>query len=161
MPYSVSAILFGLFLLPGLAMVFIPLFPAFWYLISVALVFGIVDGFIHLTASNLFILVGLFLASVIVDWSVGLLGAKLGGAGWRSLFYGAIGGVIGFLLFPLLGAFAGLFIGVLLSELLRTREATLSLRAAGGAVIGSLTGVAINACLALAFVILFFAFAFG
>lgn len=140
-------------------MVFVPLFPAFWYLIAVALVFGIVDGFIHLTLSNFLILMGLFLTSIIVDWSAGLLGAKFGGAAWKSLFYGAIGGGVGFLMFPPLGAFAGLFIGVLVGELVRTREAEHALRAAGGALIGSLSGMAINATLVLIFVALFFVFA--
>lgn len=159
MPHIILVSVFELILLPGLAMVFIPLFPAFWYLIAVALIFGIVDGFIHLTIYNFSILAGLFLASVVVDWSAGLLGAKFGGASWKSLFYGAIGGGIGFLLFPPFGAFAGLFTGVLIGELIRAREARAAFRAASGALIGSLTGIAINACLALVFVVFFFALA--
>jgi len=83
----------------------------------------------------------------------------MGGAAWKSLLYGAAGTVVGLVLFPPFGMFAGLFVGVFIGELYRRRSAPLALRAAGGAALGSFAGMAINATLALAFVVLFVIFA--
>jgi uncharacterized protein YqgC (DUF456 family) len=83
----------------------------------------------------------------------------MGGAAWKSLVSGAFGAFIGFLLLPPFGALPGLFAGVLLGELYRRRSALAALRAAGGAALGTLTGMAINAILAVIFVALFFVFA--
>ena len=147
--------LFGLLLIPGLAMTLVPMLPAFWYLFGVSVVFGILDGFMHLSAPNLAMLGGLFLISMAVDWSAGLLGAKFGGAAWKSLLYGMAGSFVGLALIPPFGVFAGLFVGVCLGELLRKRNSSQSIKAATGALIGSIAGVAINALLALIFVALF------
>lgn len=151
-------IIFGLLLLPGLAMVFVPFLPAFWYLLAVAALFGAIDGFVHLTLGNFALLAAIFGASILVDWSAGLLGARLGGAAWKSLFFGVFGAFVGFLILPPLGVLPGLFAGVLFGELYRRKSAPAALRAAGGALIGVVTGLAINAALALLFVVSFVLF---
>ena len=142
-----------------MALVFVPFFPTFWYLLAVAFTFGAIDGFVHLTVSNLAILAGLFVLSILVDWSAGLLGAKFGGAAWKSLLFGALGALIGLLIVPPLGIFVGLFAGVVAGELLRRKELADAFRAAGGALIGTFAGILINALIALAFVISFIVFA--
>ena len=91
MTHTVLVIMFGLLLLPGLLMALIPMLPAFWYLLAAAALFGVIDGFTHLTAANLAVLGGIVAASIVVDWSAGLLGAKFGGAAWKRLLYGAAG----------------------------------------------------------------------
>lgn len=140
-------------------MALVPMLPAFWYMLACVIVFGIIDGFTHLTLGNLGVLAGLFFLSMCVDWSAGLLGAKFGGAGWKSLLYGAISGVIGLLVFPPFGIFAGLFIGVMLGELFRNKSRKQAIQAATGALVGSLTGIIINSFLALIFIVLFLFFA--
>ena len=159
MSHTTLVIIFSLLLLPGLLMAFIPLLPAFWFLFAVALAFSVLDGFTHMTAMNLAALAGIFLLSAIIDLSAGLLGAKLGGAGWRSLLLGLGGGILGFLLLPPLGAFVGLFIGVVLGELHRRRSGTKALQAATGAFLGSIGGAALNIVLAVVFIVLFVFFA--
>ncbi len=159
MTHTLLVALFTLALLPALGMVFIPLFPAFWYLMAVASLFGLIDGFLHLTLMNLLILGFLFLASIAVDWSAGLLGAKWGGAGWKSMLMGAVGGAVGFVILPPVGTFVGLFCGVLVGEVLRRRKSAEAMRAASGALAGSLAGIVVNAALALAFIALFLVFA--
>ena len=77
------------------------------------------------------------------------------------MLYGVAGGVLGFLALPPFGALAGLFVGVLAGELRRHKEAPEALRAAAGALLGTVTGIAINVVLALAFIFLFFVFAFS
>ncbi len=159
MNHPLLVAVFAVALLPALGLVFIPLFPTFWYLLGVAALFAFVDGFIHLTFTHLAILGSIFAASLAVDWSAGFLGARFGGAAWKSLLYGAIGGGIGFLLIPPLGAFLGLFLGVLIGELQRMRSTREALKAAGGALLGTIAGIALNAVLALAFILCFIAFA--
>ncbi len=155
MTHFTLVFLFTLLLLPGLFMACIPMLPAFWYLLAGASVFALIDGFSHLTLSNLGILASLFTLSILVDWSAGLLGAKMGGAGWKSLLWGTLGSLIGLFIVPPFGVFAGLFIGVLVSELWRKRDQQKALRAASGALIGSLVGVTINVALACIFVMSF------
>lgn len=152
-------LVFGLLLLPALVMALVPMFPAFWYLMLVTAVFLILDGFAHITTANLLILIGIFGLSILIDWSTGLLGAKFGGAAWKSVLYGGLGSAIGLFIVPPLGIFAGLFTGVLVGELMRRRSRTEALRAASGALIGSLAGVIGSFVLALAFIILALAFA--
>ena len=157
--YPLWIILFTFLLIPGALLVLVPLFPAFWYLMAMATLFAVLDGFVHFTAANLAVLGVIFLLSIVVDWSAGLLGAKFGGAAWKSILWGACGSVIGLLLFPPFGVFAGLFLGVLGSELSRHRGRRAAVRAATGAVLGSVTGIALNAILAVTFVVLFVVFA--
>ena len=158
MTHSTLVLLFGLLLIPGFAMVFVPMLPGFWFLLAVVVLFALIDGFTHVTAGNFALLGVIFALSIIVDWSAGLLGAKLGGAAWKSLLYGVLGGFVGLLILPPLGTFLGLFVGVFLGELLRRRGEGLALRAASGALIGALSGVAINVLLATLFIGLFLFF---
>lgn len=159
MNYVAFVIVFALLLIPGALMALVPMFPTFWYLIGMTAIFGAIDGFTHLTAGNFMVLVGIFLLSVAVEWSAGFLGAKFGGAGWRSLFWGAVGALIGVVLLPPFGAIPGLFLGVLGSELYRKKDGVAAFRAAGGALLGTLSGIILNTLLAAAFVVLFLIFA--
>jgi len=159
MTHLFLVILFGFLMLPGLAMTFVPMLPAFWYLLAVAAVFGVIEGFSYFTLHNLGILAGIVVLSALVDWSAGLLGAKFGGAAWGSLLFGIAGSLIGFVIFPPLGVFPGLFIGVLAGELSRKRNGEQAVHAATGALIGSFVGITINTMLALAFLALFLIFA--
>lgn len=159
MSHSILVILFTVLLLPGAALALVPMFPAFWYLLGMAAVFGALDGFVHLSVQNFIVLAVIFLLSIAVDWSSGVLGAKFGGAGWKSLLWGGFGGLVGFLLLPPFGAFAGLFLGVLGSELQRRKDNHAAFRAASGALIGTVAGVAVNTLLAVLFVLLFALFA--
>src|SRR3989344_7169835 len=118
MTHSTLVLLFGLLLIPGFAMVFVPMLPGFWFLLAVVVLFALIDGFTHVTAGNFALLGVIFALSIIVDWSPGLLGAKLGGAAWKSLLSGGLGGFVGLLILPPLGTFLGLFVGVFLGELL-------------------------------------------
>jgi len=150
-----------LLMIPGLALVFIPAFPALLIMLLVALGFGFVDGFVHLTTGNLAILAGVFALSVVVDQSAGILGARYGGASRRSVFAGFLGMVIGTLLLPPLGGLFGLFIGVGVSELHAHKHHARAFKAAGGSVLGALAGMVLNAVLAAVFIILFAFFAWA
>ncbi len=159
MSHLAFVVVFTLLLIPGALMALVPMFPTFWYLIAMSAIFGALDGFMHLSVGNFVVLFGIFLLSILVDWSAGMIGAKFGGAGWKSLLWGAVGGLIGLLLMPPFGAFAGLFLGVLGSELHRRKNGIGAVRAASGALLGSVAGIVVNFCLALLFLFLFILFA--
>ncbi len=159
MTHLILTFVFSVLLIPGLVLAFIPMMPAFSYMLLVATVFGFFDGFTHLTLEELIILGGIFLLSVVSDWSAGLIGAKFGGGSFRGLIGGVIGSVLGFLFLPPVGGFIGVFLGVLVAETMLRRTQKEALQAARGALIGSLAGVAINVCLAVSFLTLFLVFA--
>ncbi|MBI5134197.1 MAG: DUF456 domain-containing protein [Candidatus Taylorbacteria bacterium] len=148
-------------LLPGIAMAFVPLLPALPYMFAVALTYGLIDGFSALSGKEIAILLCIALVSMAIDQISGVLGAKLGGAHARSLLWGIAGGVFGTLVVPALGSFAGLFVGVLAGEIYYKKTGRTAFKAAGGALLGAVAGVAVNVVLAVAFAFCFFFFARG
>jgi len=144
-------------MLPGLIGVLIPVLPGIPLMFLVALLFGFINRFTALTPGELGILFIIALASIVVDYLAGVLGAKYSGASAKALGAGVLGMIIGLIVLPPLGSFIGLFIGVLLVEL-RHRTEREALKAATGSLIGTLAGMAINLILALLFIGLFLTF---
>jgi uncharacterized protein len=152
---SVYLIIFSLLLLPGIFLVFIPGFPALLYMTIVAVIYGFVDDFVHLTPVNLLVLAGLFVVAFIVDSLAGLVGARYGGASRNAILSGIAGAVMGTLILPPVGGIVGLFLGVLIAELLQRKGGQKAIRAASRSVLGALGGMIINSAVALAFFIIF------
>lgn len=143
--------IFTLLMLPGIAGVVLPVIPGLPYMFIVALVFGIVDGFRHLSALELGGLFFIVLASVAVDFFSGVLGAKYGGAARRSIFLGFLGLIVGMIVFPPFGGIIGMFLAVLLSEITGSQDQRRAFRAATGSVIGYVAGTILSLILALIF----------
>ncbi|KKU70749.1 MAG: hypothetical protein UX94_C0001G0038 [Parcubacteria group bacterium GW2011_GWA2_47_21] len=158
MAYYILVGVFALLMVPGLVFVFSPLMPAIPYMFVVAIVFGFIDGWQHVTLANFGIL-GLIVAfAVLIDHLAGLLGAKYGGASKKALAGGLAGLLTGTALLPPFGGFLGLFLAVFFIELINHRREKSAFRAALGALIGSATGVAANVFLAFLFIVLFLLF---
>lgn len=136
-------------------MAFVPMLPALSYMFVVALAYALYDRFATLTVGQLAILLCVTLASIAVDHTSGLLGAKYGGAHTKSVLWGMVGAFAGLFLLPAFGSFIGLFAGVLISELYLKKHRHAALKAASGALIGSAVGVAVNILLAILFLALF------
>jgi uncharacterized protein YqgC (DUF456 family) len=147
-------------MLPGIAGVVLPVLPGIPYMFVVALIFGFVDHFRHLTVVNIVVLAIITIVSLLVDYFSGIFGAKYSGAGKQSMFFGAIGFLIGTFAFPPLGGFAGLFLGVLIAELYYFGSHLKALKAATGGLLGTAFGIAINLLLSIAFLGLFILFSF-
>lgn len=149
-----------LFLLPGLAAVFVPVLPAVPYLFVVTLIYALLTGFHPLSGSELAILGVIALVALAVDQLSGILGAKYGGATKKALLFGFIGTIVGAVVGggPI-GAFAGLFGAILVAELTQLRTHQEALKAATGGLLGVLVGYTINIVLAFTFFILFLVFA--
>ena len=133
----------------------IPTVPGIPLMFIITVVYGLLDGFTHLQPSHLFIFGAITLVSVVIDWSSGLIGAKLGGATRKSLFVGIIGMIIGLLLFPPLGAFLGLFLGVFIAQLLQFNDHALALKSATSSVVATIVGVMANVVLAVGYFVTF------
>lgn len=145
-------IIFSLLIIPGVFLVFIPFLPALTYMLIVALVFGVIDGFVHLSPVELAILGILTILSLIVDWGAGILGARYGGAHVKSIFWGIVGAVIGTFIFFPFGGLVGLFVAILLSGIYYEPDRTdRAVRSAAGALMGTALGMAVNAILAVLF----------
>ena len=158
MTHIIFIIIFILLLLPGIAGAFLPI-PGLLYMLLVALIFGFIDGFQNILLWELGVLAGIAVLSTINDYLSGILGAKYGGAGKKSVLYGFIGMLIGILLFPPFGGLAGIFVGILLAEIFRHGNQGKAVRAATSSLNGSAIGMAITLLLSIVFIFLFVIFA--
>jgi uncharacterized protein YqgC (DUF456 family) len=146
-----------LLMLPGVIAIAFML-PGVPYIFIISLVYAFADHFTHINTTDVFILAGMAILSVIIDQTAGLIAARYGGARGKTFLYGLIGALIGTIIFPLFGGFIGLFIGIAVGELIRRRTHVQALKAATVGLIGSVTGIAINICLGVVFIALFLVF---
>lgn len=150
-----------LLLVPGLIMAIVPGLPGLLYMLVIALVFGLIDQFTHMTLGNFGILALITAVAMLLDLFSGIIGAKWGGAHWTSIIYGLAGLIIGSVVIPvpIVGSLAGMFLGVLFSEWYRTANIKKAHKAAVGSFAGSLVGMVGNGVAAVAFLTLFIVFA--
>lgn len=113
-------------------------------------IYGLIDKFQTLEAWHLAVFGGLALLSILIDYSSGLIGAKLGGANKKSLLFGIIGLFVGLIVFPPFGAFIGLFLGVFVAELVQFKDKHKALKAASYSLAATVTGAAANILIAIA-----------
>jgi uncharacterized protein YqgC (DUF456 family) len=94
------------------------------------------------SASNLVlgILVGLTLASLVLDYIASVLGARKMGATWRGVAGALVGAVVG-LFFGPVGIILGPLLGALLFEMLGGRDFPEATRAGAGALLGLFVGI--------------------
>ncbi len=122
-------------MLVGLVGVVLPVVPGLALIWLGSLVFAIVEGFSRIGPYAFGLLTMLAIIGITADVWMAQLGAKLGGAVFRSQLVGLMGGVLGALLLPLLGGVLETLLGPALGSVLGTALA------AGGAAIGSVLGV--------------------
>lgn len=158
MPYYVYLIIFSVLMLPGILGVIIPALPGIPLMFILAVVYGFIDKWQHLTVSNIIVLLVIALASLAIDYFSGILGAKYGGASGKSMLYGMLGLLVGLVIFPPFGGIIGLFLGIVISELVLHGNNKRAIKAATGGLLGTLAGMAVNLILALTFLGLFIAF---
>jgi uncharacterized protein YqgC (DUF456 family) len=143
----------------GLIGTFLPLVPGS-LLVWVGVVFYAwpVDGFdtFHPFVFALITLVGIVAGTA--DIWLPLLGAKTGGANWRALAAGVLGGLLGTFVIPLpvFGTIIGYGAGILLAEYGRLREWRPALRATFGGVVGWGASAAVELVGAVIMILLFF-----
>jgi uncharacterized protein len=114
--------------------------------------YAVVTKFTTLSAGNILVLFFIMTVSLLVDLLSGIIGAKYGGAGRKSLVYGFVGMLLGTFIMPPFGSLLGLFCGVVLSEILAFKDHHKAIRAATGAVLGVVFGIMVNFALAFIFI---------
>jgi uncharacterized protein YqgC (DUF456 family) len=136
-------------------------FPANWFIILILGVWSLFSPGSSFTLNTLFIFVAVALAGEVVEFFLQTIGARKYGAtssGNWGAFVGAIcGAILGapFLLGlgALFGAIAGAYAGCLGVELLNERSFAEAKRAAMGAMIGKVLGLAIKIGIGIAFLV--------
>lgn len=155
MEHIILVILFSVLMSVGVIGVLFPMVPSLMYMLFLSVVFAILDGFDMLTWQNLLVLLAIAILSIIVDYTAGILGAKFGGAGKKSLYYGFVGTILGTIFLPPFGGIAGLFLGIAAGEYLRKGSGEKAVKAGAAGVLGTVSGMAINVLLAFSFLICF------
>lgn len=158
---AIVPFVFIILLALGVFFAFVPMLPAVLYMLLVTLAYGAVDHFSSISMGNLGVLVSIYIISLFVDMFSGILGAKYGGASRKSIWYGFIGMIVGFIILPPFGGFLGLFVGVFICEYLNKKESGQAWKSATGSVIGTLMGMVINIFLSFLFLGLFIYFIFS
>lgn len=125
----------------------------------IALTYGFIDHFQHLSKIDLIILGLIAIVGEFLDYFSGIYGAKLGGATRDAIILGIIGLIIGLITFPPFGSVIGLFLGIFIAEIVHFRDFKKALKSAGGGLLGALTGMIIKIILAILFLVLFIVFA--
>ena len=149
------SIIFIVVMLPGILGVILPILPGIPYMFFVALVYGMIDKFVHLSGFELLILGIIAVPSVLIDYLSGLIGAKYDGATRSAMLFGFLGMIAGLIIFPPFGAIIGLFLGVFLAEMYTHQNHKRALKSTSYSLFGSLTGILINLAIFIMFIVLF------
>lgn len=132
----------------GVLLTLIPFAPSILYMVMVMTGYALIDGFNHVTLTNIIVFWIIFALSVIVDNFVGVAWARYKGASFASVMWGMIGTIIGFFVLPPFGAIFGMFIGVFLSEFYHKHNFNKAIKIAEASVVGQMIAVSINMALA-------------
>ena len=122
-------------MLVGMVGIILPVVPGLVLIWLGSLMFAIVEGFSSVGPGAFVLLTLLAIIGISADIWMAQLGAKLGGATFRSQLVGLAGGILGAVLIPLLGGLVEGLLGPVVGGLLGTVLAAL------GAAIGSVVGV--------------------
>lgn len=147
-------------LVAGILSAFFMVFPSLAFMFIVTFIYALINHFQHISALELGILAAIAILAEVIDYLSGFIGAKIGGAKFKSLLFGLIGLIIGLIIYPPFGGIFGLFLGILLAELIFNKNLFHALKAGFGSVLGTLVGTVIKIILAIIYLICFLVFVF-
>ena len=110
------------FMLVGLLGLVIPVYPGTVVMWLAALGYGIVSGFSTLGIVLFVIITLLMLVSTVIDNVLMSMGARQGGAAWKSILLAVAAGLIGTIIFPPIGGLIAAPLVVLVLEYRRHRD---------------------------------------
>lgn len=115
----------------ALVLAFVPLLPGAVLVWAVALAYGALNGFAHVTPGALLVITALMIVGSTCDLWLPLLGVKTGGLSCLGALGSLIGGTLATFLIPLpiAGTLIGAVVGALLAELARFRQLRKALQA--------------------------------
>ncbi len=126
----------------ALFVTFIPVVPAGFIIVGMALLHELLVGFGELSPTIWLALAVLTVLSSLVDNIAGALGARHFGGSRQGVWGAFVGGILGIFILPPLGLFLMPLVGAYVGELVAGRSAEQALRGAWGAVLGLLGGLA-------------------
>lgn len=159
--HILTHVLFYAGLLIGVALIPFGL-PGTFVIAALALVHGLLTGFLPLTLSFVLILFGLAVLAEVIEFFLGAAAAKKFGGSNQAMWGAVLGGFAGAVfasgiapvIGTLLGAFAGAFIGAFLFEYLHLKNADNALRVGFGAFLGAVSGKLMKITLGIAMVVM-------
>jgi uncharacterized protein YqgC (DUF456 family) len=148
----------GLFLVAvamavGLAGVVVPLLPGLLLVWAAGLVWAIAEGEGNIRWVVLGVMTVLLIAATIVKYALPARSAAATGAPLSTLFFGALGAIIGFFAIPVVGLFIGGIAGIYLAEWVRLSDARRAWDATRAALIAIGIGVLIELVAGIAMVL--------
>ena len=157
-------LIFSLFILAAFAGLISHVFgfPGNFIILADSILFGWYDGFKEVTIKILIILLVLALLGELVEFVLGILGAKKYKSSNKaivgSIVFGIIGGILGIPFFfgigAVIGAFVGAFVGAFLVELTLEKNVDRAMKSGLGAFIGRLGGTFFKGAIGIAMIVI-------
>ena len=137
-------------------------FPGNFIILADSILFGWYDGFKEVTIKILIVLLALALLGELVEFVLGILGAKKYKSSNKaivgSIVFGIIGGILGIPFFfgigAVIGAFVGAFVGAFLVEFLLEKNVDRAMKSGWGAFIGRLGGTFFKGAIGIAMIVI-------
>lgn len=153
---TVIQIVTVIILIIGVLMSFFPVLPGIPIIFGVFLVYGLIEGFRHITPLFLAAMFMVTVLSYVIDNVAEWWGAKKFGASRVGAYGAIVGGMLGVFINPLLGIIIGPFIGAVVAELIFSRRALQdALKVGVGTLVGFAGGSIVRFIIALFMVIVF------
>ena len=160
----IDYIVFSLFIFVAVAGLISHIFslPGNFIILADALLFGWYDGFNAVTVKILIILLALALLGELIEFVLGILGAKKYKSSNKaivgSIVFGIIGGILGIPFFlgigAVIGAFIGAFVGAFLVEFFLEKSVDRAMKSGWGAFVGRLAGTFFKGAIGIAMIVI-------
>ncbi len=144
-------------------------FPGNFIILTGSILLGWYGGFKEITVTILLILLGLALFAELVEFVLGVLGAKKYKSSNKaiagSIVFGIIGGILGIPFFfgigAVIGAFLGAFFGAFLVEFVLEKNVDRAMKSGWGAFIGRLAGTFFKGAIGVAMIVITIVYSVG
>jgi len=160
----IEYIVFSLFLFIAIAGLISHIFglPGNFIILGVSILFGWYGGFKEITLTTLIVLLALALLGELIEFIVGILGAKKYKSSNKaivgSIVFGIIGGILGIPFFlgigAVIGAFIGAFVGAFFVEFLLEKNVDRAMKSGWGAFLGRLAGTFFKGAIGVTMVVI-------
>ena len=144
-------------------------FPGNFIILGLSVLLGWYGGFQEVTLNVLLVLLGLALLAELVEFVVGILGAKKYKSSNKaiigSIVFGIIGGILGIPFFfgigAVIGAFIGAFVGAFFVEFVLEKNVDRAMKSGWGAFIGRILGAFFKGAIGIAMIVITIVYAVG
>ncbi len=158
---TIGVIIFLLILVFGLLSIVFGL-PGTIIIFLATLIYGLITSFDKINLKLILILLALTILAEVIEFVVGVVGAKRFGSSKQAIVFSIVGGIVGAIIglpLPLgigsvLGAFIGAFLGAFISEFLSYRDLRRASRVGFGTFLGRVLGMASKGTLTLIMIII-------